>query len=658
MGLFDQFPYTNFHELNLDWILQALKELEHTIEQFVSINALKYADPIQWNITKQYEKNTIVIDPLTGTAYISVQPVPNGVALTNEDYWTVVFDLGSFVTRAAQNFTLNWETQWTQTATFPSTVGSWLVWNDTLYKVISNIITGDQYVIDSNIKRFTMEEYLGHIEDLDVDGAVNIINAINIVYQSLLANEGDLEDLITEDKSNLVAALNEIATQVLGKIGNLEDLDTTDKSNLVAAINEVFNLITSKYKIYNVLNYGASSSLADNSTAFNNAINAAYAGGGIVYIPNGVYTFTNSIVLKDRVSLIGESMRNTILQTSDAITLIDIVNVNLQGIILSDFTLWQNNANRTGIGIAGGSNLTNYNSAIGTFKNILIHGFYDGINGKQVPDGVGIFDCIFINLHIDMCGNGINVSGSGNVYLHLRMTNNVNGFYFTHMNGHSYDGGTVIGGVFILNDYDISITGINRPISFLGTWFEQCKYGIINCPSPTAGYGFVFRSCMLNTNSNTWDLVNLVNYSGLSSVDDCTIIQTVDGGMTNVLGVDTYRYVVEYKDGTSRKFSSIPTQSQVNDIAAAVDDINNDIDAIESTIALLPIYRVIDCAFNNTDVVTITHNLGRVPINVQLTPATNLQGHSIWVGNYTSTTFDVHIDEVITLSAFFYAQIR
>lgn len=246
MGLFDQFPYTNFHELNLMWILEALKEIQTTTEQFVAINSLKYADPIQWNITKQYEKNTIVIDPLTGTAYISVQPVPNGVALTNEDYWTVVFDLGSFVTRAAQNFTLNWESQWTQTATFPSTIGSWLVWNDTLYKVISNIVAGDQYVIDSNIKRFTMEEYLGHLEDLDVEGALSIVNAINLVYESLLANEGNLEDLITEDKSNLVAALNEVATQVLDKIGDLDDLITTDKSNLVAAINEVATQVLGK----------------------------------------------------------------------------------------------------------------------------------------------------------------------------------------------------------------------------------------------------------------------------------------------------------------------------------------------------------------------------------------------------------------------------
>lgn len=97
MGLFDQFPYTNFHELNLTWILDALKAIQTTTEQFVAINSLKYADPIQWNITSQYEKNTIVIDPQNGTAYISVQPVPSGVSLTNEDYWTVVFDLGSLL---------------------------------------------------------------------------------------------------------------------------------------------------------------------------------------------------------------------------------------------------------------------------------------------------------------------------------------------------------------------------------------------------------------------------------------------------------------------------------------------------------------------------------------------------------------------------------
>ena len=93
MGLFDQFPYTNFHELNLDWLIKLIKELENTVNNFVALNTIKYADPIQWNITTQYEANTVVVDPQTGTAYISSKAVPSGVALTNTDYWSVIFTL-------------------------------------------------------------------------------------------------------------------------------------------------------------------------------------------------------------------------------------------------------------------------------------------------------------------------------------------------------------------------------------------------------------------------------------------------------------------------------------------------------------------------------------------------------------------------------------
>ena len=32
MGLFEQFPYANFHELNLDWILQKIKELDEKVD--------------------------------------------------------------------------------------------------------------------------------------------------------------------------------------------------------------------------------------------------------------------------------------------------------------------------------------------------------------------------------------------------------------------------------------------------------------------------------------------------------------------------------------------------------------------------------------------------------------------------------------------------
>lgn len=47
MGLFEQFPYSNFHELNLDWILQKIKELDEkvdSIEDRILKEAKAYTD--------------------------------------------------------------------------------------------------------------------------------------------------------------------------------------------------------------------------------------------------------------------------------------------------------------------------------------------------------------------------------------------------------------------------------------------------------------------------------------------------------------------------------------------------------------------------------------------------------------------------------------
>ena len=285
---FNQYPYLNVNDLNLDYLLKAIGEMKYEVENFVSINAIKYANPIQWDITRQYEKNTIVIDPLTGTAYISVAPVPSGVALTRDDYWTVVFDLGSFVTRAAQNFTNRWERETTTNATFSTPVGAWLVWGDVLYKALVNITAGDTYVVGSNIEHFTIEDLynaylntiasilsiIGNLTNLNTLDKSSIVNAINEV----ISNVGNLSTLYTTDKSSIVNAINE----VISNIGDLLNLSTTDKSSIVNAINEVISNMgdlsnlstTDKSNIVNAINEAISNvgALSDLSTTDKSSI--------------------------------------------------------------------------------------------------------------------------------------------------------------------------------------------------------------------------------------------------------------------------------------------------------------------------------------------------------------------------------------------------
>lgn len=103
-------PYSNFHDLNLDWVISVIRELETKITQFVALNTVKYANPLQWDITRQYATNTVVIDPQDGTAYLSTKPVPQGVQITNTEYWTPIFTLQNFTTALKKAIALPQET--------------------------------------------------------------------------------------------------------------------------------------------------------------------------------------------------------------------------------------------------------------------------------------------------------------------------------------------------------------------------------------------------------------------------------------------------------------------------------------------------------------------------------------------------------------------
>lgn len=88
MGFFEKYPNTDFHELNLDWLLNKMRELQIQFDEFKVVNNITFSG--QWDITKQYPTWTIVSDNNIG--YVSQKPVPAGIPLNNGNYWVEVID--------------------------------------------------------------------------------------------------------------------------------------------------------------------------------------------------------------------------------------------------------------------------------------------------------------------------------------------------------------------------------------------------------------------------------------------------------------------------------------------------------------------------------------------------------------------------------------
>lgn len=85
----NRFPGTNFHELNIDWLVESVKALGAEVENWELVNEISYQGA--WDITKQYPAWSIVtVNDTIG--YISIKPVPAGVNYTNSDYWVLVAD--------------------------------------------------------------------------------------------------------------------------------------------------------------------------------------------------------------------------------------------------------------------------------------------------------------------------------------------------------------------------------------------------------------------------------------------------------------------------------------------------------------------------------------------------------------------------------------
>lgn len=309
MGVFEHFPYTNFHDLNLDWIVQELEKLTVDVRDFISINAIKYANPIQWDITSQYEKNTVVLDK-DGNAYLSVQPVPAGVSLDRTEYWT---NIG--------NFSALWESvkaaiaipdEGHETVASEKREPNTLVWvNGQLLLCVRTVNAGDKYTTgkDGNSIVYTMQQLLTSLLE-EVSNRETADTALEQVVTEKTKYAPKSFNSVQEIDTNNIKNGDKIVTLgfyaafdggggVYGVSDSASDL-SIPVGNLF--IEPVFD------EVVNVRQLGAyGDGTHDDSTVINKAIIYALANLKNVYFPSGKYLTTGIVMDQyEGISIFGD----------------------------------------------------------------------------------------------------------------------------------------------------------------------------------------------------------------------------------------------------------------------------------------------------------------------------------------------------------------
>ena len=304
-------PYTNFHDLNLDWIIEVLNEFDTKLTNFVSLATIKYADPIQWDITRQYEANTVVVDS-NGNAYLSVKPVPSGVSLDRTEFWTKIGNFNELWANVKNAITPNDEGH-SPTATADRAVND-LVWvNGSLVRVTKAMTAGDAYVPGSNCVSSSTNEVLHYLitafnEGLSAEQTAreeadrDLQTAIDTEKQTREDADRDLQTAIDTEKQTREDADRDLRTAIDTEKQTREDADTQLQNN----INQMQTYVSAP---------GAGIKANDQSAAAQNTSTLQHLldAGKTVYFPSGTYYMSDALYMKRGCGIIGENMRDTTL---------------------------------------------------------------------------------------------------------------------------------------------------------------------------------------------------------------------------------------------------------------------------------------------------------------------------------------------------------
>ena len=286
--MFNEYPYINLQDINLDFILKHIGELETNLKDFIKINTIKYADPILWNITSQYEANTVTIDGTDGTAYISTIPVPIGVHITNTDYWTPIFNYGASLDALKAQIALHVEKG--TTATYAYLKDSLIYWNDELYRSLVDIAIGTAFYANVNVKKTTVDEFVKYITGEE-------ISSLNTTLTEYINGEiSDLKDYTDNEISGLKdytdGQITDLKDYTDGQISDLKDYTDGEIDTIKDYVDDSIEHVTIDFYYSSPEEFGAK---GDGETDDTTAINAAFNSGKPVMFGTKTYIISDTI---------------------------------------------------------------------------------------------------------------------------------------------------------------------------------------------------------------------------------------------------------------------------------------------------------------------------------------------------------------------------
>lgn len=211
----------HMYQYDIGWLVEKLISFETELNTAIDLKTIHYADPIQWDITTQYSPNTVVVDPKTGTAYMSKVPVPAGVLLTNTDYWVVIFNYQRIYDKIMSGVAFNDKDKLNASKDL---LANDLVWfGGDLYRCTRAIPQGTTYLPGTNLTPTTIADCLAAYYGRD--RVAQLLNDTVNVSGGYTLNAG----YIAETASNVT--IHSTQDMVLDADGNLTEQVTGGKTS-------------------------------------------------------------------------------------------------------------------------------------------------------------------------------------------------------------------------------------------------------------------------------------------------------------------------------------------------------------------------------------------------------------------------------------------